>query len=223
MERYLMTHSLLSSWLYAMKDSPYEDAATERDPYDEFMKTLRRAPTETTKAMQNGIDFENLVTKIVNGESSQIRSTETQDGQQRLLDAKPLTENQWYDAANQIANIIKGAQLQYRARRIIQVGDMSLVLYGKLDALKAGVVYDIKFSSGYEKGKYFSSTQHPTYLELIPEASEFTYLVSNGNSVWYETYRRDETPSIIPIICDFFDWLRAYDLMSTYKNYWKAL
>lgn len=86
---------------------------------------------------------------------------------------------------------------------------MSLVLYGKLDALKAGVVYDIKFSSGYEKGKYFSSTQHPTYLELIPEASEFTYLVSNGNSVWYETYRRDETPSIIPIICDFFDWLRA--------------
>ena len=191
MERYLMTHSLLSSWLYAMKDSPYEDATTERDSYDEFMKTLRRAPTETTKAMQNGIDFENLVTKIVNGESSQIRSTETQDGQQRLLDAKPLTENQWYDAANQIANIIKGAQLQYRARRIIQVGDMSLVLYGKLDALKAGVVYDIKFSSGYEKGKYFSSTQHPTYLELIPEASEFTYLVSNGNSVWYETYRRD--------------------------------
>lgn len=162
MERYLMTHSLLSSWLYAMKDSPYEDATTERDSYDEFMKTLRREPTETTKAMQNGIDFENLVTKIVNGESSQIRSTETQDGQQRLLDAKPLTENQWYDAANQIANIIKGAQLQYRARRIIPVGDMSLVLYGKIDALKAGVVYDIKFSSGYEKGKYFSSTQHPT-------------------------------------------------------------
>lgn len=125
MERYLMTHSLLSSWLYAMKDSSYEDATTERDSYDEFMKTLRREPTETTKAMQNGIDFENLVTKIVNGESSQIRSTETQDGQQRLLDAKPLTENQWYDAANQIANIIKGAQLQYRARRIIQVGDMS--------------------------------------------------------------------------------------------------
>lgn len=223
MERYLMTHSLLSSWLYAMKDSPYEDATTERDSYDEFMKTLRRAPTETTKAMQNGIDFENLVTKIVNGESSQIRSTETQDGQQRLLDARPLEEHQWYEAANQIANIIHGGQLQYRARKIVQVGAIPIVLYGRLDALKAGVVYDIKFSSGYEKGKYFSSTQHPTYLELIPEASEFTYLVSNGNSVWHETYRRDETPSIIPIIYDFFDWLRAYDLMSTYKDYWKAL
>lgn len=30
-ERYLMTHSLLSSWLYAMKSSPYEDATSERD------------------------------------------------------------------------------------------------------------------------------------------------------------------------------------------------
>ena len=33
MARYLMTHSLLSSWLYAMKENPYEDASTERDPY----------------------------------------------------------------------------------------------------------------------------------------------------------------------------------------------
>ena len=35
MARYLMTHSLLSSWLYAMKENPYEDASTERDPYRE--------------------------------------------------------------------------------------------------------------------------------------------------------------------------------------------
>lgn len=223
MTRYLMTHSLLSSWLYAMKDSPYEDATTERDPYDKFMKTLRREPTETTKAMQNGIDFENLVTKIVHGELNQIKSTELQDGQQRLLDARPLEEHQWYDAANQVAGIIKGAQLQYRARRMIQVGDISLVLYGRLDALKAGVVYDIKFSAKYERGKYFNSTQHPTYLELIPEASEFTYLVSNGSSVWCETYRRDETPSVIAVIYDFFDWLGSYDLMDLYKKKWLAL
>lgn len=223
MTRYLMTHSLLSSWLYAMKDSPYEDATTERDPYDEFMKTLRREPIETTKVMQNGIDFENLVTKIVCGQASQIRSTETQDGQQRLLDAKPLTEDPWYDAANQIAGIIKGAQLQYRAQTVLHLADMTLLLYGRLDALKAGVVYDIKFSTKYERGKYFHSTQHPMYMELIPEVSEFTYLVSNGSLVWCETYQRDETRSIIPMIYDFFDWLRAYDLMSVYQRYWRAL
>lgn len=223
MTRYLMTHSLLSSWLYAMKDSPYEDATTERDPYDEFMKTLRREPTETTKAMQNGIDFEKLVTQIIHGEKSDVKHVITQDGQQKLLDARPLTENPWYDAANQIADIIRGAQLQYRARKVIEVRGIPLVLYGRLDALKAGVVYDIKFSSAYERGKYFDSTQHPTYLELIPEANEFMYLVSNGSSVWCETYRRDETSSIFPVIYDFFDWLQAYDLMDLYKKWWPAL
>ena len=51
MARYLMTHSLLSSWLYAMKENPYEDASTERDPYAEFLQVLRREPTPTNEAM----------------------------------------------------------------------------------------------------------------------------------------------------------------------------
>ena len=37
MGRYLMTHSLLASWLYTMKENPYEDMTTERDPMGEFM------------------------------------------------------------------------------------------------------------------------------------------------------------------------------------------
>ena len=65
MARYLMTHSLLSSWLYAMKDSPSEDATSERDAFGEFLQVLRREPTPTTEAMQKGIDFEDLVTAIV--------------------------------------------------------------------------------------------------------------------------------------------------------------
>ena len=52
MGRYLMTHSLLSSWLYTMKGNPYEDMTTERDPMAEFMLTLRREPTPTTEATQ---------------------------------------------------------------------------------------------------------------------------------------------------------------------------
>ncbi len=81
---------------------------------------------------------------------------------------------------------------------------MDVVLYGRLDALKAGTIYDIKFSKGYERGKFYSSTQHPTYMLLIPEAQTFSYLVSNGMDVWTECYRRDETPDIRPIISDFF-------------------
>lgn len=68
MGRYLMTHSLLASWLYTMKENPYEDMTTERDPMSEFMQTLRRDPTPTTEAMQNGIKFEDTVTHLAPGE-----------------------------------------------------------------------------------------------------------------------------------------------------------
>lgn len=202
MSRYLMTHSMLSSWLYAIKGNPYEDTTSERDAMAEFMLTLRREPTPTTEAMQKGIDFEDLVTAIVAGRGD--------------------PDHRWYGAASKVAAIVSGGTLQYRARKEVSVGGLTLVLYGRLDALHAGGIYDIKFSTGYERGKYFGSTQHPTYLELVPEAEQFTYIVSNGSEVWTERYRREETPSIFPIISDFLDWLRAMDLMNTYKEKWLA-
>ena len=55
------------------------------------------------------------------------------------------------------------------------------------------------------------------------EADQFTYVVSNGQNVWTETYRRDETASIFPVISDFVDWLYAVGLMETYKEHWKSL
>ena len=154
MARYLITHSLLTSWLYAIKENPFEDMTSERDPMADFMTVLRREPKERTPAMQDGINFEGLVTVITKG-----------GGDPR---------DKWYEAASQIAAIAKGGQLQYRAKREIQVGDMTVLLYGILDVLKAGTIYDIKFSKGYERGKYIDSTQHPTYFELIPEAEQFS-------------------------------------------------
>ena len=200
MGRCLMTHSLLSSWLYTMKENPFEDMTTERDPMAEFMQTLRREPTPTTEAMQNGIDFEDLVTDIIHGR------------------ADPKAP--WYTAVERVARRCAGGVLQYKARKPIEVGGVQLLLYGRLDCLKAGEIIDVKFSKSYDVGKYFSSTQHPTYFELIPEARRFTYLVSNGSAVWPETYRRDEAPSIFPVISDFLDWLRATDLIGLYLEKW---
>ena len=40
MPRYLLTHSLMSSWLYAMKENPFEDMTTEADPLAEFVAVL---------------------------------------------------------------------------------------------------------------------------------------------------------------------------------------
>lgn len=202
MERYMITHSLLYSWLYAMRDNPYEDATTERDSYNDFIKVLNREPTETTEAMQNGIDFENLVTAILNGNADYT--------------------DKWYEAANNIANRIRGGILQCRASKEIEVSGITVLLYGRLDVLRSGVIYDIKFSKNYDIGKYIDSTQHPVYFEIVPEAKEFTYIVSNGTNVWLETYRRDESQDIKVIISDFFSWLTAQGLMQTYKEKWLA-
>lgn len=206
MSRYLMTHSLLASWLYAMKEDPYADATTERDPYKEFLDVLNRVPTPTTGAMQNGIDFEELVTSIANG-----------------AEWKTDKENKWYDAAAKVAGIVRGGQFQYKAKKVVTVGGIEFLLYGRLDVLKAGTIYDIKFTKNYDRGKYFSSTQHPLYLKLIPEAREFTYLISNGTDVWTETYTPTETRSIFPVISDFTDWLVDHDLWKTYAEKWEAL
>ena len=204
MDRYLMTHSLLSSWMYFLKGNPYEDMTTERDPYAEFMATLLREPTETTEAMQRGIDFEDLVTDIIEG-------------------GEFYTEHEnWLDAAHAVAKKIKGHRLQHRATKRAVVSGIPLLLYGRLDALGAGIITDTKFSTGYERGKYLESTQHPMYMELVPDAVAFRYLITNGTEVWSEWYRRDETPSIYPIIADFLEWLEVHNLMAVYKEKWLA-
>lgn len=207
MARYLITHSLLSAWLYAMRSNPYEDATTsDRDSLAEFMQVLRREPTPTTEAMQMGIDFEDLVTAIAKGNG---------DGVKR--------NPEWYDAAKKVAEIVRGGSLQHKARKVAEVSGMMFVMYGRLDALKAGTIYDIKFSRSYDKGKFFDSTQHPMYLDLVPEANEFVYLVSDGKTLYQERYRRDEVADITITIGNFVSWLTANGLLETFKKHWQAL
>ncbi len=202
MARYMITHSLLSSWLYAMKGNPYEDSTTERDAFAEFLSTLRREPSDTTEAMQNGIDFEDLVTDVLYGRATQ---------------SEP-----WYNAAAKIAGEIRGCQIQFKAKKVVQIHGMDILLYGRLDALGHGEITDIKFSKKYERGKYFDSTQHPMYFELISGAELFTYRISNGTEVWHEAYRREEVRSIIPTVDAFLTWLEVNGLMSVYKEHWLA-
>lgn len=206
MARFMITHSLLSSWLHAIKEDPYEDATTERDNYAEFLDVLNRVQTPPTEAMQNGLDFEELVTSIANG-----------------ADYQADREHRWYDAASKVADIVRGGQFQVKAKKPVTVNGTDFLLYGRLDVLKAGDIDDIKFTKNYDRGKYFGSTQHPMYFELIPEASRFSYLISNGTDVWTETYTRQETRSIYPLIGDFADWLHDQGLFQIYAEKWEAL
>ena len=57
----------------------------------------------------------------------------------------------------------------------------------------------------------------------LPDGQEIRTLVGNGSEVWTERYYREETPSIIPTISDFLEWLDALELAPLYKEKWLAL
>lgn len=199
---YEVTHSLLSAWIYALKDNPYEDATgDEKDPFAEFLTVLRREPTEPNEAMQNGLDYEQLVDDVVNG--------------------KQFPDDQkWLEQAKQMAAIVSGGETQMQLSKVIPVAGYNILLLGRLDWIKCGTIYDIKFSKSYERGKYYGSTQHSLYFECCPEVNTFTYLVTNGNDVWTETYRRDETADIRYTVESFLSWLRENGLLDEYLKYW---
>ncbi len=224
---FLITQSLIGSWNYMMNcREEYQETA-----YNDFLNTLNRIPKETTPEMQNGIDFENLVYALAKGAKTcgYMPATdpsiwEPQDG----LVPFDVKDHKWYRGARAVATIIKGASVQVKAQRELTLGSMSFLVYGILDALKAGVIYDVKFSNkGFGSadlaGKYLDSPQHPTYFYLIPEAREFNYLVSDGVDVYTETYTPSITRPFKEIVEDFITSLEAMHLLDTYKEKWAAL
>ena len=201
----LITQTLLSYWLYTFNCAEgYEEEAN-----DDFLRTLRREPGEQSEAMLNGIKFENSVYALARN---------PQD-----MTVWPA----WKAAASKVADIIRGGQIQVKVQRNITVGNDTYLIYGILDALKAGTIYDVKFSSkGFGSaelaGKYLESPQHPAYMYCVPEAFAFKYLVSDGQDIYIETYTRKMTPDIGEIIRNFRTDLRARGLEEIYLEKWEA-
>jgi hypothetical protein len=219
-ERYLITASLLSSWayqfsdFYGMYDSEEKAEQAEERAEKEFLSTLRRERTPTTEVQQRGIDFENLATLIAEGK-----------GYDEAMALNPGQKDweRWYDGAYRIALKVQGGVFQSAFSAPLTIGDTEYLLYGRLDALKAGVIYDIKYSSRYEYGNFYESAQHSMYLAIVPEAHAFTYLVYRPDAgVFEETYRRENTPDIAQIITGFAYYLRTHDLTGLYREHWKA-
>ncbi len=197
-----ITKTLLESWRYCF--NCYE--GYEEEAYADFLRTLRREPSETTEAMMNGLTFEDRVYRAAAGKT--IRS-----------DAK------WREGALKVAEVIKGAQIQVPISKPIEVNGTTYLLKGVLDALKAGVIYDVKFlnkglGSAEVYGKWLNCTQHPAYFYLVPEANEFQYLGSDGEDIYIETYQRDQSPDIHEIIQDFLEFLKAEGLMDVFAERW---
>ena len=192
--RFLITQSLLSSWLWSYK---------LEDGYDDFLKTLRREPIQQTKAMLEGIRFENCLNAVLDG--AEIEPT-----------------HEWYKPITQLANELQGAQQQAALSKDVTIGGVGFVLYGKLDYLRAGIVYDTKYSKTYRVGKYLDSVQHPMYFALVPEAREFQYKICDGKYIYTETYRPDEVEPIERTIKHFMDFLDKQNLVKTYCEFWKS-
>lgn len=208
MERYLITQSLLSAWAYVF--DCFEGG--EEEAMEDFIAALNRQKRESTVDMLNGIAFENAVYAAAANASAKVRPE---------LWA-------WKSGIRQVAEIIKGATVQVKAQKEITVDGMTFLVYGILDALKAGTIYDVKFVNkkfgGLDlAGKYLTSAQHPAYFYIVPEATEFQYLVSDGEDVYIETYRREDTKPIGEIISQFVASLRDMGLLDLYREKWLAL
>lgn len=203
--KYLITQSLLSAWSYLF--SCHEGC--EEDAMVDFLAALDRQKKEQTPAMLNGIEFEDAVYAQAHGVPRERHP-------------------KWEAGIRKVAAVIGRAPVQVKAKRELQVGDMTFLVYGILDALSAGVIYDVKFrnkSLGSEDiyGKYLESPQHPAYFYIVPEANEFRYLVSDGEDVYQEVYSREESPHIRDVISQFISSLEGMGLLERYKAHWVAL
>lgn len=195
--RFLMTQSLLAAWQYQYQAQDQETA------HRDFLKTLNREPMQPNKAMLDGIQFENMVTAYCEGNP-------------------PREDHEWLEGIKGVGDRVRGCQFQVAAYREIVVGKVPFLLYGRLDGLRAGNIFDIKFSRTYQPGKYLGSPQHPMYFCCVPEAKRFDYVVYTGSDVCVEIYRPGEGEPVEQTIRQFMGYLEETGLAPVYIEKWRA-
>ena len=203
-----ITKTLIESWAYTFDCAE----GNEEDAMAEFLSTLKREPHEQNDAMIAGTNFENLVYRMAEGNEGQLNDQ----------------ENGWKDGARKIADIIAGAQIQVPVSCDLQVAGQDFWIYGICDAVKAGVIYDVKYKttslgSSDVYGKYLHCSQHPLYLKALPEAMRFDYLVSDGRELYVESYTRELIEPAEVHIRNFWAWLHTKpELMKIYQERWSV-
>ena len=158
---------------------------------------------DITAAMLDGIRFENMVHAVSEG-------------------AEIGPEQEWYKPVLEICQIIAQGQYQVKASRPLVVDGVEFICYGILDFLKAGVIYDTKFSRTYRVGKYLDSPQHPMYFYLCPEVQRFEYIISDGNYIYREAYSPEDTVPIENTVRQFMRWMDKTSLVDLYCQNWRS-
>jgi hypothetical protein len=181
MTKYLITTSLLNSYQYYINDEFKSPADSRAD----FLKTLSREKFEPTEAMQKGIDFENSIQRYCVDEFEPTNRIiiHLDNGEEEEI-------NEWDDYSTCViccGRVVKDGLWQQTCKKDLQVGDKEFLLYGRIDVLKRDTIYDIKFTSKYELGKFLDSAQHLIYL-YCTGLPKFQYLISDGEDFWIEDY-----------------------------------
>ena len=191
-----ITKSLLDSWLWAFK---------REDGWDDFLSTLHREKKPPTQAMLDGTRFENVLNNVLKGE------------------AIPA-DHEWASVITEMSKDLQGSQQQVVLFSDCDVNGQPFLLHGVLDYLLAGSIWDCKFTKNYHLNKYFweGTSQTAMYLALVPEARDFTYIISDGNYVYRERYQRDIVPPIEPIINNFMQYLKKHGLWEVYCEKWRV-
>lgn len=189
-----LTQSLMSAYLWVFKKD---------EGYEEFVSALNREKKQPTVAMLDGIRFENCLNAVLDGEEI-------------------TAEHEWYGPIMEMAGELVGSQQQVTLFRDINVDGVDFLIHGVLDYLKAGHIYDCKFSKRYELNKYLASPQTGFYLYLVPEAFDFTYIISDGKYVYRERYPREIVEPIEPMIRNFMQFLDRHDLVNIYTKNWRC-
>lgn len=212
-ERYLITQSLLSAWSYIFDCAE----GSEEEAAEEFLRALKKEPSEQSDEMLLGISFENAVyaTQCGNREAAAYHAKEW---------AKRGCEDDEAACVRIMAKRLRGGAYQLTEYKEREIAGITFLLMAKCDWVRAGVIYDCKRVETYANvGKYFLSVQHPMYLEVIDSASEFRYEICDGKDIYEERYTREDIPQPIEnVIAEFVEYLKSANLMDTYKTYWKS-
>lgn len=195
MQRFRITKTLLDAWIYSFKRD---------DGYEDFLRTLNREKKQPTAQMLMGTQFENVLNSVLLGEHLP-------------------EDHEWKFPITEMSEELWGAQQQVVLFKEIDVDGVPFLLHGVLDFLRAGVVFDCKFTKNYYLNKYFSSTvQHQMYMELVPEARLFEYIISDGKYVYREKYPREIVDPIEPYIRNFMQFLDMHNLVNIYTEKWRV-
>ena len=192
--KFRLTQSLISAYEWMFK---------KEDGYDEFIAALNREKKQPTVAMLDGIRYENCLNSVLDG-------------------AEITPDHEWYKPITEMAEELQGAQQQVTLFRDINVDGVDFLIHGVLDYLRAGEIWDCKFSKNYKLNKYLGSPQTSFYMYLVPEARRFTYIVSDGTWVYRERYPREIVEPIEPYIKNFMQFLDMHNLVNIYTAKWKC-